>query len=61
LIQAIQTAFLKLRNNKAFEFFVIAVIIISALEIGAKTYDLSDAAIAVTQYMDVFITVFFLF
>ncbi|MFT6269592.1 MAG: voltage-gated sodium channel [Alphaproteobacteria bacterium] len=61
MFQTIQTAFLKLRNNKSFEFFVIAVIIISALEIGAKTYDLSDTAIAVTQYMDVFITVFFLF
>jgi voltage-gated sodium channel len=40
---------------------VITVIIISALEIGAKTYDLSDTAIAITQYLDVFITVFFLF
>lgn len=52
---------MRLRHNRAFEFFVVAVIIISALEIGAKTYDLSDAAIAITQYLDVFITVFFLF
>jgi voltage-gated sodium channel len=61
LIDAIQSAFVRLRHNRAFEFFVVAVIIISALEIGAKTYDLSDTAIAITQYLDVFITVFFLF
>ena len=60
MISNIQTAFLKLRSNKTFEFIVIAVIIISALEIGAKTYDLSDTAIAITQYLDVFITFFFL-
>jgi voltage-gated sodium channel len=61
VIETIQTALVKLRHNRSFEFFVIAVIIISALEIGAKTYDLSDSAIAVMKYMDVFITVFFLF
>jgi len=61
LINAIQSAFVRLRHNRAFEFFVVAVIIISALEIGAKTYDLSDTAIAITKYLDVFITVFFLF
>ena len=60
MISTIQTAFLKLRSNRTFEFVVIAVIIVSALEIGAKTYDLSDTAIAITQYLDVFITVFFL-
>lgn len=60
MIQTLQNAIIKLRHNKAFEFFVIAVIIISALEIGAKTYDLSDTAIAFTKYLDVFITVFFL-
>lgn len=61
MLQALQSAFVRLRHNRAFEFFVVAVIIISALEIGAKTYDLSDTAIAVTKYLDVFITVFFLF
>lgn len=61
LIKAIQNAFEQLRHNRAFEFFVIAVIIISALEIGAKTYDLNDTAMAITKYMDVFITMFFLF
>lgn len=61
MLEVIQSAFVRLRHKRAFEFFVVAVIIISALEIGAKTYDLSDAAIAITQYLDVFITVFFLF
>lgn len=61
MIKTIENAFVKLRHKRAFEFFVIAVIIISALEIGAKTYDLSDTAMAITKYMDVFITLFFLF
>lgn len=51
----------RLKNNRAFELFVVAVIIISALEIGAKTYDLPPLAIAMTKFLDVFITVFFLF
>jgi voltage-gated sodium channel len=50
----------KLKQNKIFEFFVITVIIISALEIGAKTYDLSDGTLLFTKYLDVFITLFFL-
>lgn len=61
MIKAIQSSFVRLRHNRAFEFFVIAVIIISALEIGAKTYELSDAAYIITNYLDIFITVFFLF
>lgn len=60
MIKAIQSAFLKLRSNPAFELVVIGVIIISAMEIGAKTYDLSESTIAITHYLDVFITVFFL-
>ncbi|MDN3474473.1 ion transporter [Pseudoalteromonas sp. APC 3355] len=51
----------KLKNNKAFELSVVAVIIISALEIGAKTFQLPDSAISVTHILDIFITLFFLF
>jgi voltage-gated sodium channel len=40
---------------------VVAVIIISALEIGAKTFPLPDGAISVTKLLDAFITLFFLF
>ncbi|WP_105169638.1 ion transporter [Pseudoalteromonas sp. T1lg23B] len=50
-----------LKNNKAFELSVVAVIIISALEIGAKTFPLSSGAITVTHLLDIFITLFFLF
>lgn len=51
----------RLKHNKIFELSVIAVIIISALEIGAKTFPLSESAISITRVLDVFITVFFLF
>ena len=51
----------KLKNNKVFEMTVVAVIIISALEIGAKTFPLSDGAVDFTKILDKFITFFFLF
>ena len=50
-----------LKHNKLFELTVVAVIIISALEIGAKTFPLNDTATSITQVLDIFITVFFLF
>lgn len=61
MYQNIKTTFTKLRNNKFFELAVICVIIISALEIGAKTFPLSNTAISVTSVLDTFITLFFLF
>lgn len=51
--------FFKIRSNKLFEFFVISVIIASALLVGVKTYEISPTLHAVTQYLDIFITVFF--
>ncbi len=60
MLTNLHLSLVNLRHNRAFEFFVIAVIIISALEIGAKTYDLSPAAVSITKYLDIFITVFFL-
>mgnify|MGYP003634981164 CR=1 FL=1 len=56
----LQTQFQTLKDNRIFEFFVIFIIIISALEIGAKTYALSENALRVTQFLDIFITLFFL-
>ncbi|RAU17938.1 ion transporter [Nitrincola tibetensis] len=50
-----------LRANKIFETFVIAVIIISALLIGAKTYDESSRFEQVMVWLDLGITLFFLF
>lgn len=61
MYKTFQNKLLALRNNRIFELFVVAVIIISALEIGAKTYDLPDFAVTATKFLDVFITVFFLF
>lgn len=60
MINKIHSKLVALRHNKAFEFFVIGVIIISALEIGAKTYDLGPLSQLLFKYLDVFITVFFL-
>ncbi|MBU2871913.1 ion transporter [Colwellia sp. E2M01] len=61
MYETIQSKLIKLKENKIFEFFVVAVIIISALEIGAKTFELPDTAISLTGVLDIFITVFFLF
>ena len=49
-----------LRHNRIFEMVVITVIIISALEIGAKTFPLSDTSLLITKIMDRAITIFFL-
>ena len=59
--EAIMGPLTRLRNNKIFDMPVVGVIIISALEIGAKTFTLNDSALSVTKVMDWFITVFFLF
>ena len=61
MYQNTKAAIIKLKNNKFFELSVICVIIISALEIGAKTYTLSNTAISITTVLDSFITLFFLF
>lgn len=53
--------FLTIRSNKFFEFFVISVIIASALLVGVKTYDVSSTVHKLTVYLDFFITVFFIF
>ncbi len=59
-ILKIQNIFCRLKNNRYFEFFVIFIIIISALEIGAKTYDLPENLSLALHYLDVFVTLFFL-
>lgn len=57
---ALQDAFFRLKSNRLFEFFVIAIIIVSALEIGVKTYPLPEWAFTYTHALDIFITLFFL-
>jgi len=49
----------KIDNSKIFQGIIIAVIILSALLIGAKTHNLSDNAIAILAMLDSAVTVFF--
>lgn len=58
--KGLQAKFYRMRNNKVFEFFVIAVIIFSALVIGAKTYDISPWLLQVITVLDWAITLIFL-
>lgn len=58
--QALQTKFMAIRDNKAFEWFVISVIVLSSIVIGAKTYDISPTALNVLAVLDVGVTLFFL-
>lgn len=59
-ITELQTRFQALRGNKLFELTVIAVILFSALVIGAKTYNLPPALLSLVSVLDVAITLFFL-
>ena len=55
----LQTYFEKVRHNKAFEAFVIGVIVISALTVGARTYTLPSWFEIGLSWLDIFITIFF--
>lgn len=61
LLNTFQSSLLKLNSNKFFEFSVIAVIIFSSLLIGVKTYDISPNYIKILEFLDVSVTLFFLF
>jgi len=56
----LQNKFEKIRANKWFETFVVSVIIVSALLVGAKTYELPAGLSSVTLFLDWFISAFFL-
>ncbi|GDY27006.1 ion transporter [Agarivorans sp. Toyoura001] len=56
----LQTQFERLKRNKLFELFVISVILVSALLIGAKTYPLPPQVVTATVILDYLITLFFL-
>ena len=49
----------KIDSSKAFQGIVIAVILLSALMIGAKTHNLSANVVAMLLFLDVAVTVFF--
>ncbi|MBU2967759.1 ion transporter [Pseudoalteromonas sp. C2R02] len=51
----------KLKSNKVFEIFVISIIVLSALLIGAKTYEIPPSALGALKFLDWFITLIFLF
>ncbi|WP_355660270.1 ion transporter [Halomonas salifodinae] len=52
--------FERLRSNKVFETFVIAIIILSALLIGAKTYEETSRFEQALRVFDMGVTIFFL-
>jgi voltage-gated sodium channel len=56
----LQHRFFRIRENKLFETMVIAVIVVSALVIGAKTYQIRPGAYRVFVALDWAITLFFL-
>ena len=56
----LQRRFYEIRNNKIFELFVIAIIIFSALMIGANSYQISATTMQVLSILDIAITVIFL-
>jgi len=60
-IEKWQSKFERIRSNKAFELFVVGVIIFSALVIGVKTYPLPDAVLKLIVILDWLITLIFLF
>lgn len=57
---ALEQRFNNLRQNKAFEIFVITIILLSALVIGAKTYDLPQWFLTILPWLDRSVTLFFL-
>ncbi|MDJ0861534.1 MAG: ion transporter [Gammaproteobacteria bacterium] len=59
-LDALQRRFIALRSNRLFEFIVIGVILLSALIIGARTYDLQPRWHFFLRFMDIGVTVFFL-
>lgn len=60
-IDQIQALSARIRSNKIFETFVVAVIIISALVIGAKTYEINPTTLKLITILDWSITLIFLF
>lgn len=51
----------RVRNNRAFEWFIIFVIIASAIMVGVKTYKLSPVLVNTFMLLDWLITLIFLF
>ena len=59
IVFRVQRRLKKLDSSQIFQGIVIAVIILSALLIGAKTHNLPEQAIVILAMLDIGITVFF--
>ena len=60
-LSSLQGSFTKLKANRGFELFVVGVIVVSALVIGAKTYQIPPYVLAALEVLDLFVTIFFMF
>ncbi|MGV6859404.1 MAG: ion transporter [bacterium] len=58
-VDAMQLKLQKLKDNRVFEFSVVGIIIVSALVIGAKTYDIDPVWVGLLEWLDFAVTVFF--
>lgn len=58
---SLRQTFLNIRSNKIFELFVISIIILSALLIGAKTYAIDSRIEQIVSILDTAVTLIFLF
>lgn len=56
----IRNVFYTIRQNKFFEFFVVSIIILSALNIGLRTYNIDPSVLQTLILFDYLITIFFL-
>ena len=59
-IKQLQNKLIKLNQHKLFELIVISVIVLSALLIGIKTYDINPTYLKILSIFDISITLFFL-
>ena len=56
----IRNVFYKIRQNNFFEFFVVSIIILSALNVGLRTYNIDPSVLQTLILFDYLITIFFL-
>ena len=59
-MRKLQIYFDRIRSNKVFELFVVAVILFSAVMIGVNSYALDGRVVQVMEILDLAITLFFL-
>lgn len=59
-LENVRETLVRIRDNKAFETFVITVIIISGLVVGARTYTLDPTFLRTLNLLDYLVTGFFL-